>query len=256
MRFYTLKIFFPISFGVHLLFLLMATLLVPISGVEQIPPPHMEVSLLPLSFSNDGPSLRRERLVKPHARKEEKIPAPKERKEEPNVQREVPHREVTSEAVPPIQMSPTPTVVDDPPPVPSLPLDLEPALTSAAEPPPERHEPSSSEVVSLEGPENSATSKPISEAEIFLVRPRYADTPKPRYPKEARQKGYEGEILLRVEVLPDGGVGKVEVKRSSGHEILDRSALAAVRQWKFIPAKKGGNAVSSWVNIPVKFQLQ
>jgi protein TonB len=51
-------------------------------------------------------------------------------------------------------------------------------------------------------------------------------------------------------------VGQVEVKKSSGHEILDRSALSAVKQWKFFPAKRGEIAIASWVNIPVKFQLQ
>jgi len=46
------------------------------------------------------------------------------------------------------------------------------------------------------------------------------------------------------------------VKKSSGHEILDHSALSAVKQWKFFPAKKGENAIALWVNIPIKFQLQ
>jgi protein TonB len=59
-----------------------------------------------------------------------------------------------------------------------------------------------------------------------------------------------------VEVLSNGRVGQIELKRSSGHEILDRSALAAVKQWRFIPAKEGENIISVWVNIPVKFQLQ
>ncbi len=88
------------------------------------------------------------------------------------------------------------------------------------------------------------------------ARPRYAQNPKPTYPQEAREKGYEGEVILRVEVLPNGRVGQIEVKNSSGYELLDRSALTAVKQWKFIPAKKGETPIPLWVNIPVKFQLQ
>jgi TonB family protein len=87
-------------------------------------------------------------------------------------------------------------------------------------------------------------------------RPRYADNPKPMYPKEARDKGYEGEVVLRVEVLANGRVGHIEIRKSSGYELLDHSALTAVKQWKFITAKKGDVAISLWVNIPVKFQLQ
>jgi TonB family protein len=87
-------------------------------------------------------------------------------------------------------------------------------------------------------------------------RPRYAENPKPIYPQEAREKGYEGEVVLRVEVLINGQVGQIEIKRSSGYELLDRSALTTVKRWRFVPAKKGDVAIPVWANIPVKFQLQ
>jgi protein TonB len=96
----------------------------------------------------------------------------------------------------------------------------------------------------------------LSENEIISVQPRYSKNPKPLYPQEARKKGYEGEVLLKVEVLSDGRVGEVEVRRSSGHDILDRSAMAAVKRWKFLPAKKGETAVPVWVNIPVIFEIR
>ena len=70
--------------------------------------------------------------------------------------------------------------------------------------------------------------------------PGYVENPKPDYPLEARQKGYQGDVLLKVEVLPNGRVGEVEVEKSSGYELLDQSALATVKKWRFIPARKGG----------------
>jgi TonB family protein len=88
------------------------------------------------------------------------------------------------------------------------------------------------------------------------ARPRYAENPKPIYPQEAKEKGYEGEVVLRVEVLINGRVGQIEIRKSSGFELLDHSALTTVKQWRFIPAKKGDVAIPLWVNIPVKFQLQ
>lgn len=90
---------------------------------------------------------------------------------------------------------------------------------------------------------------------IELAFPNYKVNPKPRYPMLARRKGYEGTILLRVFVLESGGVGKVELEKSSGYEILDESALKAVREWIFIPGKKNGEPVPSWVTVPIKFQL-
>jgi TonB family protein len=109
---------------------------------------------------------------------------------------------------------------------------------------------------SLGQPKVSMKSPSLSDGEILFVQPQYAENPKPIYPQEARRKGYEGEVILRVEVLPNGRVGQIEVKNSSGHELLDRSAFATVKQWKFVPAKKGEKTIPLWVNIPVKFQLQ
>jgi TonB family protein len=86
--------------------------------------------------------------------------------------------------------------------------------------------------------------------------PRYTENPKPAYPEEAREKGHQGEVVLRVEVLINGQVGQIEIKKSSGYELLDQSALATVKQWRFIPAKKGEASIPLWVNIPIKFQLQ
>jgi TonB family protein len=107
-----------------------------------------------------------------------------------------------------------------------------------------------------EGSERLAKAGPSSAEAKLLVQPRYLRNPKPLYPEEARKKGYYGEVMLRVEVLPNGQVGQIELQRSSGYDLLDRSALGAVRQWRFLPAKKGETHVSSWVHVPIKFQLE
>jgi TonB family protein len=86
--------------------------------------------------------------------------------------------------------------------------------------------------------------------------PKYGENPKPPYPQEARNKGYQGKVLLKVEVLPDGRVGEIELKESSGYEVLDQSALTTVKKWRFIPATKGRVAIPCWVNVPITFQLQ
>jgi protein TonB len=86
--------------------------------------------------------------------------------------------------------------------------------------------------------------------------PRYGENPKPPYPQEAKNKGYQGKVLLQVEVLSNGRVGDIFVKESSGYEVLDQSALDTVKKWKFIPASKGRVPIPCWVNIPITFQLQ
>ena len=85
--------------------------------------------------------------------------------------------------------------------------------------------------------------------------PDYGVNPKPNYPKIAKRHGYEGLVVLNVFVLESGNVGKIEIRKSSGYGVLDNSALDAVRKWVFIPGKKNGRAMSSWVVVPIRFDL-
>ncbi|NIP38241.1 MAG: energy transducer TonB [Candidatus Dadabacteria bacterium] len=85
--------------------------------------------------------------------------------------------------------------------------------------------------------------------------PDYSANPKPAYPLIARRRGYEGTVLLKVLVLENGKVGKVNIERSSAHKILDTAAVSAVNKWSFIPGRKNGSVLASWVKIPIKFEL-
>jgi periplasmic protein TonB len=78
----------------------------------------------------------------------------------------------------------------------------------------------------------------------------------PRYPASARRLGIQGTARLRVQVLADGHVGEIVVESSAGHPDLDRAAADAVRQWRFEPARRGAEAVATWVLLPVQFQLK
>ncbi|HEX9157810.1 MAG TPA: energy transducer TonB, partial [Syntrophales bacterium] len=85
--------------------------------------------------------------------------------------------------------------------------------------------------------------------------PRYRENRPPVYPGAARQRGYEGDVLIAAEVRADGRIGAVRVKRSSGYASLDNSALEAVRAWRFEPARRMGAVVDAWVEIPIRFKL-
>ena len=87
------------------------------------------------------------------------------------------------------------------------------------------------------------------------AHPDYLRIPKPHYPAVARQNGWQGRTVLRVEIRSDGRVGTVEVLRSSGYAVLDNAAIEAVRAGEFMPAHVGGKPVSSSVEVPIRFQL-
>jgi protein TonB len=84
----------------------------------------------------------------------------------------------------------------------------------------------------------------------------YLKNPKPPYPPLAVKMRLEGKVTLRAEVLPDGKAGRVAIESSSGHEILDQSALQTVKQWQFTPARKDGVIIPQVVRIPLNFNLK
>lgn len=83
----------------------------------------------------------------------------------------------------------------------------------------------------------------------------YLDNPPPAYPPLARRMQLEGRVVLRVRVGMDGDAQEVLLDTGSGHAILDRAALAAVRRWRFVPARRGSEPVEAWVRVPLVFRL-
>jgi protein TonB len=216
----------------------------------------MEVSLLPVVVEEKSVPKLVPPVMKPQI-KEEKSETHFEKKEETlqvNQKEEpVQKQELAPEYSPPIQ------------------AEVKPAPPSHNIPAPSSHPEAGKIVIASQGifipnlPSSGSSDESVkrvskypssSEGEIRLAQPRYAENPKPLYPPEARKKGYEGEVVLKVEVLTDGRVGQIEVRKSSGHQMLDLSALHTVKQWRFIPAKNGEDPINLWVNIPIKYQLQ
>jgi protein TonB len=74
------------------------------------------------------------------------------------------------------------------------------------------------------------------------------------YPREARARGVEGRVVLRIHVGADGVVERVEVLESAG-AILDESVAAAVRRWTFAPATACGEPVGATYTIARRFEL-
>jgi len=87
-------------------------------------------------------------------------------------------------------------------------------------------------------------------------RADYLNNPRPPYPLVARRMGYQGKVVLNVEVLAEGRAGEVKLQSSSGFDILDKAALQTVKTWKFSPAKRFGQPITQWFLVPIKFSLE
>jgi len=84
----------------------------------------------------------------------------------------------------------------------------------------------------------------------------YLNNPQPEYPQFAIDQGWEGRVLLAVHVLASGHPDHVNIKRTSGHKLLDELASRTVQQrWAFMPAHQGDTPVDGWVDVPIDFKL-
>jgi len=75
----------------------------------------------------------------------------------------------------------------------------------------------------------------------------------PQYPVEAKARHIQGPVVLDIQVLGDGAVGKIAVV--SGDPLLTQSAIDAVKEWRYQPESVNGEAIESQTRITVKFTL-
>jgi periplasmic protein TonB len=90
------------------------------------------------------------------------------------------------------------------------------------------------------------------EGEIEQPTPLFAEVPI-EYPLHMWDQDMEGETLLRVRVSAVGSVDSVEVLHSSGHASFDSAAVAGARNLRFTPARRGGERIAVWAEVPVYF---
>lgn len=82
------------------------------------------------------------------------------------------------------------------------------------------------------------------------------NNPKPLYPLSAIRQGLQGRVLLMVEIQADGRAGRVSIEKSSGHAILDASAMNTVQLWQFNSARKDGVFHAQSIRVPIDFNLK
>lgn len=131
-------------------------------------------------------------------------------------------------------------VAPPPPPVPVIEAPAEPLAVAPAAPP-------------------APPAKPAP-APVPVVPPSfnadYLNNPAPAYPALSRRMGEEGRVILRVLVNEQGLPKELQLKTSSGFSRLDSVALETVRQWRFVPARRGDQPIAAWVLVPISFSLR
>jgi TonB family protein len=103
-------------------------------------------------------------------------------------------------------------------------------------------------LLAFAGVMQTASAEDTSQAAGLYPKVRAIYAPAPNYPRRWAAEGLVGEGLAVLTVDPQSGlVTQAYMLRSTGHKLLDDSALEAFRQWRFKP-----DTVSK-AKIPITF---
>lgn len=167
---------------------------------------------------------------------------------------------------------PQPTLPEPPPPAPPVAAAPAPAAIEAPPAPPAPAAPTAAVAAPSSGAPSIAAAAPSAATAAPAARPGnegapagpivaprfdadYLQNQAPSYPPQSKRLGEEGKVELLVQVSVDGAPLAVNLKTSSGWPRLDQAALAAVRHWRFAPARIGDKAVVASVLVPLSFSL-
>ena len=87
------------------------------------------------------------------------------------------------------------------------------------------------------------------------VYPEMIHQEPPPYPAKAKQAGIEGAVWIKSLVNKKGEVVESMLGKSSGHDMLDKAALAAAEKCKYKPALQNSQPVAVWVTFKTDFVL-
>ena len=171
---------------------------------------------------------------------------------------------------PPPESVPPPQPPQEPPPNalrPDAPLPPDPSAPALREPesrprpvetprraaPPTATPPERTPPPPAAAPPSSATAPRQAKVD---APPRPKRTIRPDYPKGARQRGEQGDVVVELRVNAFGVVDEVRIVASSGFPELDAAATKAVRTAKFTPARSGHEDVASTARLTLTFRLK
>jgi protein TonB len=75
----------------------------------------------------------------------------------------------------------------------------------------------------------------------------------PVYPERALKDRARGLVVLRVLVSETGDPLEIKVEKAARADLTD-AAIAAARQWRFEPGRKGGRAVRTLATVRFPFE--
>jgi len=85
-------------------------------------------------------------------------------------------------------------------------------------------------------------------------RPEPVSQVAPAYPEALRKAKVEGQVTLIFVLDETGKVEDPRVENSTRPE-FEKPALDAIRKWRFSPGQKDGQAVRTYIRVPLRFRV-
>ncbi|MCU1789087.1 energy transducer TonB [Pectobacterium polaris] len=150
-----------------------------------------------------------------------------------------------------VHKPPVKPVVKPQPVRPKTTAEPQPAARPAAEPTPAVPEAAATLTTASKGNlmQNNPGAQPKQVASVGC------SVPQPDYPRRAKRLQQEGDVLVRLVINPEGRLIRYDIARSSGYDMLDQAALAAVAQARCTPYRENGQAITVMTIQPVNFRL-
>jgi protein TonB len=244
-----------LSVGVHVLAALLIVLLPRVLPRDAEPKEPATVELLMVEKKGAQPSQAAPPTDSKPAQKPEtpKTEPPKPEPPKPEAPKpEAPKAEVPKDEPPAPKAIPAPPLPehgDEPSPPPAEPSPPKPAKEDP-QPAPKQAEAKPSPPPAPQGPvfdfsgTESESNATVIGGHVLPAAPddRFRNRP-PIYPLEAQNRGEHGSVTLLIHVSDNGTTSGVDILESSGVDLLDQAAVAAVKKWRFHPALKQGQAV-------------
>ncbi len=132
----------------------------------------------------------------------------------------------------------------------------EPEPIIEPEPPPEPEPlPDDVEII-LGDPEPPPVTGPLIPGIAGVSEPDLISRVEPGYPELARRARIQGKVILRAIIKKDGTVSDIEVLKEPAANLgFSKSAMEAVKQWRYRPATQNGRPVDVYFTVVVTYTL-
>jgi len=225
--------------------LLVVFLLLPKMNKQDMKvPPPLQVSLAEAKSMENKPTPEKEKSPEP--------PKPEIKKPKP------PKPEVKKEPLPAPDKTPT-TVPLSKPPVSVTPKEEQVSETNPkSEANPTRvitkaaDTPQETKTVNAPSPEKVTAATNDYSSLLAAAIAKYK-----QYPKIAQMRGWQGLIIIELQLNPQGGVIYSQIKKSSGYDVLDQEALEMIKRASPFPQPPEALRNKNFtVLVPISFKLE